>query len=97
MLDFGWTLDCQHFWNIFDVCRYVKDEEEYWLSNKNAVNQSFSRQKAVTIYCKVASINMSHLEAPFSIYWLFIKGKFNDYLLWLLKKNFISFDTYGSN
>ena len=89
MLDFGCTLDRQHFWNIFDVYRYVKNEEEYCLSNKNVVNQIFNREKAVMIYCKVASINKSCLEAPLTIYRLFIKGKFNDHLLWPLKKNLI--------
>ena len=41
-------------------------------------------------YHKNASINKSCLEAHFTIYRLFMKGKFNVYVLWPLKKNLIS-------
>ena len=41
-------------------------------------------------YCKVASINTSCLEAPFTVYRLLMKGTFNVYLLYPLKKNLIS-------
>ena len=39
------------------------------------------------IYCKVVSINTSQLRAPCRFYGLFIKLKFNVYLLWPFEKN----------
>ena len=41
-------------------------------------------------YNKVASINTSHVETPFTLYRLFRKGNFSVYLIWPLKKNLIS-------
>ena len=42
--------------------------------------------KPRTIYCKVASSRLSRLVAHFRIFRLFLKGKFDAYVLWPLAK-----------
>ena len=61
-------------------------------NNKQHPLDQFCLKKSIISDCKyrkVASINASWLEARFRFYRLFMKEKFDVYLLWPLKKKLI--------
>ena len=76
-----WAFWAVQFMHILHLAIY--DHFCPFLSKKTPKNWYFQ-------YCKVASFNTSHFEAHAGIYWLLMKGIFNDYVLRYFYKKLIS-------
>ena len=68
-------------WNI--ECHYVILIGLKWMGHCD------DAQLYPSLWCRDPSINTSRLEGRFRFYWLFMKGKFDLYLLWPFKKKLI--------
>ena len=70
---------------IFTVILLIYTELFFLLSGENCVSNNFGELFRCT-YRKVASSRLSRLVAHLRIFRLFMKGKIDDYVLWLLAK-----------
>ena len=66
---------------------YTASDSESELANFNF--EDWQQQNSQCVYHKVVSINTSRLEAHFRFYRLFMKGKFDVYLLWPFQEKLI--------